>query len=614
MSKIDGGSAAVPLVAMPAGLPDGRALAEEGRRLGAATTLGRTPFCELHGVRSEAQFKAAQAEAGELSWCMIMGLSSVDEQVAALRYLHELGQASGFVIHRGLIIPNWVSALPPRLREQAPKGTSFVLDGLDDHVRIAQAAPIQPCFNDWHIGSPYCVENTLNAIEAGGSYHGVLAQIAWDLPLWKDDVGRVAENIKAIGAVAAHRDDWLVVDSYMDDGMPSHFLDNASLIGYALLEKYVVDDLCGARYSTGFGGLVSDLLTKMTTWLALHEVLKSDHPCCSYLYGNTISPAEEHLVQNYGVVASEYAVFAAAERRYRTGVSMLPTPITEKVEVPTREAIGDVRLVAGKAAERAAELDPLVRWDVVEAQRDVLIEQGRRFFENALRVLRESGVDVEDPLQVFFALRAIGAGRLEELCHPAERDPGRPRGIVPFVPTELGVMTEEMIGAELATVRARGLGGALAGRCFVVASADTHWYGVYALSSVLQALGAEVVDLGAERDPEYVVEAALEVAGGGGPAGAAGGSGAGSVGGGGSGSGRRPAIAVSTHNGQCVGYSTRLVELLKDAGCRCDVYIGGKLNTIFEGDTEPSDACPMLREVGVSPCRTIAELVEQAAG
>jgi methylmalonyl-CoA mutase cobalamin-binding subunit len=333
-------------------------------------------------------------------------------------------------------------------------------------------------------------------------------------------------------------------------------------------------------------------------------VLKSDHPCCSYLYGNTISPAEELVVQNYGVVASEYAVFAAAEKRYRTGVSMLPTPITEKIEVPTREAIGDVRLVAGKAAERAAELDPLIRWDVVEAQRDVLIEQGRRFFENALRLLRESGVDVEDPLRVFFALRAIGAGRLEELCHPGERDAGRPRGIVPFVPTELGVMTEQVIAAELEQIRAKGLGAALAGRCFVVASADTHSYGVYALGSVLRALGAEVIDLGAERDPEHVAEAAMA-------AGAA--TATGVRGRSAAAAGRRPAIAVSTHNGQCVGYSARLIELLKDAGCRCDVYIGGKLNTIVEGETEPSDACAMLTEIGAMPCRSIAELVEQAA-
>ncbi len=73
------------------------------------------------------------------------------------------------------------------------------------------------------------------------------------------------------------------------------------------------------------------------------------------------------------------------------------------------------------------------------------------------------------------------------------------------------------------------------------------------------------------------------------------------------------AIAASTHNRQCLGYSCRLVDLLAARDCRCDVYLGGKLNAILEGDTEPSDAGGLLREIGVLPCRNVPELVEQAA-
>ena len=536
---------------LPSDLPDGCELVTQGRLLGKAAMRGVTPFCELHGVQSEAQFKAAQAEAGDLSWCMIMGLSSVDDQVAGLRYLHDMGQSTGAVIHRGLVIPNWISGLPQQVRRQAPAGTSFVLDGVEDHRRIAEAAPIQPCFNDWHIGSPYCLQNTVAAIEVGGSYHGVLAQIAWDLPLWKDDVARVAENIKAIALVGAKRDDWLIVDSYMDDGMASHFLDNVSVMGYAMLERYVVDDLCGARYATGFGGLISDIPTKVSVWLALYELLKAEHPCLSYLFGNTIAPSRRDVVQNFGVVATEYAVFAAVERRYRTGVSLLPIPITEGVEVPTREAIAEARLVAGMAAEQGRELHKLIRWEEVEKQRDVLVEQGRRFFVNALDLLHGGGVDVGDPLQVFLGLKAVGPAVLEAVCHPGPRDPDLPNGIVPFVPTELSVMTRQMVEVELAEIRAKGLGEVLRGRPFIVASADTHWFGAYALVTVLRELGAEVVDLGAERNPEDVAAAVSTAGLDGGP--------------------HRVGVAVSTHNGQCLGL---LPPAARRAGCRCGLVRG----------------------------------------
>ena len=59
-----------------------------------------------------------------------------------------------------------------------------------------------PCFNDFHIGSPAAVENTVAAIAAGGTYTGVLAQYSWTLPYIESDVEAVAETIKAIAVVA----------------------------------------------------------------------------------------------------------------------------------------------------------------------------------------------------------------------------------------------------------------------------------------------------------------------------------------------------------------------------------------------------------------------------
>jgi hypothetical protein len=74
----------------------------------------------------------------------------------------------------------------------------------------------------------------------------------------------------------------------------------------------------------------------------------------------------------------------------------------------------------------------------------------------------------------------------------------------------------------------------------------------------------------------------------------------------------RPAVAISTHNGQCVSYTRQLMALLP-AHDRPDVFIGGKLNTIADGDSEPRDASQLLREMGVVPCRTIGDLAGHLA-
>jgi methylmalonyl-CoA mutase cobalamin-binding subunit len=508
-----------------ADLPSGASLVEDGMALGARIEAGRSAFCQRRDVSSEVDFKRSRIATGELQWSMIMGLASLEDQIEALGFLERFGERTGVVIDRGLIIPNWVTGLPERLRERAPKGMSFVLGGVEDHVRIAQAAAIMPCFNDFHIGSPAAVPNTLAAIQAGGSYMGVLAQYVWSLPYMDTDVALVAENGKAIAIVAQKWSEGVVVDSYLDDGMPAEFADNVSMIGYACLERYVVERLCGARYATGFGQLISDIPTKLSIWLALAEVLQE---------------------------------------------------------------IADIHAAARSAAAKSRDLEGLLDYSAVEADRDVLVEQGRRFFENALRVLAELGVDVSDPLQTLLGLRRLGAQRLEQLCHPGQRDDAMPNGIVPFSPTEFTKRSSDIIRSEVERIRSAGIADVIRGQPFIVGSADTHVYGKFVVAGVLRALGGEVVDAGVDRDPEHFAALLSRRA-------------------------DRPAVAISTHNGQCVSYARQLMTLLP-AHDRPDVFIGGKLNTIADGDSEPRDASQLLREMGVIPCRTIADLAGYLSG
>lgn len=567
-------------------LPSGAGLVEEGLALGASIEAGVCSFCSARGVRSEVDYKRSKIASGGLQWSMIMGLASLEDQIAGLEFLHRFGEDTGVVMDRGLIIPNWVTGLPERLRERAPKGTSFVLGGLEDHVRIAQAAPIMPCFNDFHIGSPAAVPNTMAAIQSGGSYTGVLAQFIWNLPYVESDIETVAENVKAIAIVAQKWSDGVVVDSYLDDGMPAEFADNVSMIGYACLERYVVEELCGARYATGFGQLISDIPTKIAIWLALAEVLKADHPPLSYLYGNTLDASQTVVNGNYGISAAEIVAFTLTERRYRTGVAFLPNPITEGLQVPTVQEIADIHASARSAALKARELEDLVDFTTIETDRGVLVQQGTQFFRNALARLPEFGVDVRDPLQLLLGMRRLGAQRLEQLCHPGARDDAQPNGIVAFSPTEFTKRSTEMVHSEVGHINSIGLGDAVRGRSFIVGSADTHAYGKFVVAAVLRALGADVLDSGVDRDPEHfanLLRARYD----------------------------RPAVAISTHNGQCVSYIERLMTLLAAEDQRTDVFIGGKLNTIADTDSEPRDASDMLRTMGALPCQTIEDLVRQ---
>jgi methylmalonyl-CoA mutase cobalamin-binding subunit len=417
---------------------------------------------------------------------------------------------------------------------------------------------------------------------------GVLSQYVWTLPYVESDVQAVAENVKAIAIVAQKWSDEVVVDSYLDDGMPAEFADNVSMIGYALLERYVVEQLCGARYATGFGQLISDVPTKIAIWLALYEVLNGDHPPLSYLYGNTIDASDTLVTGNYGISAAEIAAFAATELRYRTGVALLPNPITEKLQVPTVPEIADIHACARSAAAKGAQLERIMDFAAVEELRDVLVQQGRTFFKNALEGLPAFGVDVQDPLQVLLGIRRLGAQRLERLFHPGARDESLPNGIVAASPTEFTRRSADLVSGEVARIGAHGIADAVRGRRFIVGSSDTHVFGKFVVASVLRALGAEVIDAGVDRTPEDFADLLAR-------------------------QGEHAALAISTHNGQCVRYTERLMEILRERSPRAPVFIGGKLNSIERGDSEPRDATDLLRRAGVIPCSTVEDLVAYVA-
>lgn len=571
---------------IPEDIPKGREVVPEGRNLGKTIELGITAFCREKNVRCDGDYKQMCAEKGYITWQTIMGLSSVDEQAEALKYLYQWGKKTGVAIDRCTIISNMRMGLPQEMWDKAPRGTSFTLESQDDYDKIAQAAPIQPVWGDFHIGSPASVRNVTNALRAGAGYVGTLSQYSWDYPYWKDDVAQVVEVVKAIGIMAEKRKDNRIVYSYLDDGIPSQFMDFASLVGYARLEKYVVDELCGANYAVGVGGLTGNIPVKIATWLALYDILKADHNVISFIYGNTIDVTEDFSL-NYAIVTAEVIPIVVTELIYKTGASLLPIPVSEMVRVPTKEEIAEVHKVARLAQSKAKDYQKMLDFSYINEMRSLLVNNGNQFYHNIKRGLPELGVDITDPVQVLLAVRRLGAAKVEELFHPGGGNSSLPRGVSPFIPTELLTMSINVKGETLKKVYSEQLADAVRGKKITVGSTDTHEFGLYVVSSVLEELGARVINGGVDLDAEEILDLAYEAA--------------------------TPYIVVSTHNGLCLDYGKHLMELAKQRNQQVKVFMGGRLNGIVEGSTEPIDVSDRLIELGISPCNEVSDLIKEIA-
>ena len=575
---------------IPKGIPKGKDLLREGVELGNTFAVGKSAFLRYRGIDREDDWKRKQAEAGRIQWDLLLGLSTFDEQVEALGHLWEWGKTRGIEIDRVGHIGSMLNGLPPEMRRGVPRPTSFLMEHPDDAVRLAQAAPVQSHTDDHAMGSPNAVENVMNWLKAGCCTVGNIGQHVWDYPYWRKDVEQEIQTVKALGMMASKRDSGAIVGSYVGDGIPSQFLDHASEVGYMMLERYIVDDLCGAAYAVGTGGVHAHIPAKLATWLALFDVLRSkDHCPVLWLEGNTLEPTED-FAANYALVVAEFIPFAILERKYKTGTAYRPKPVTECVRVPTLTEILDVLAVCDASLKKVREFEEtnLIddRW--IAEKSSLLAEEGREFFANCLKALSDMGVDIKDPLQLLLAVRRLGGAKLEELAHPGPREPERFRGIVPFLQTDLFKKPLEELDKAVTLIKAERLGDGVRDKKIIIGSTDTHEFGLFVLERVLRSFGATVINGGVDLEAEAVLDLASRES--------------------------TPYVSMSTHNGLCLEWGERLFFEAKRRNQRVRLFMGGILNTVLEDNPEPVDVSDRLRDLGITPCKKVVDLFRAFAG
>ena len=129
--------------------------------------------------------------------------------------------------------------------------------------------------------------------------------------------------------------------------------------------------------------------------------------------------------------------------------------------------------------------------------------------------------------------------------------------------------------------------GALHGKQIVVGSGDAHTYGLVLVEGVLQEMGAETVNAGVDMDAVDMLDLADEV-------------------------GTRY-IGISCHNGQALDYGKQILALAKERGREYWIFMGGKLNAILPGDSEPTEIGDKLLDLGIHAENDIALTVRQLA-
>ncbi|MGO0861819.1 cobalamin-dependent protein, partial [Clostridioides difficile] len=209
-----------------------------------------------------------------------------------------------------------------------------------------------------------------------------------------------------------------------------------------------------------------------------------------------------------------------------------------------------------------------------------LIDKGTKFFNNILDEFKKSGVDIEDPLQMIVMIKRFNPCKFEESFHPSIEEFGK---FIPYHPSVLGKQTIKMKDEIVEELTQKGYRGSLRGKKIICASADGHSYGLMLADDVFKEMNATVINGGVDMEASAILDLADEEG--------------------------TSFIAVSTHCGQCLDYSRQIVQLSEKRGKKYNVMLGGMMNSMLPGYTEPVDVKNMINEIGVHASNNFEQMV-----
>jgi methylmalonyl-CoA mutase cobalamin-binding domain/chain len=569
---------------LPDDLPDGREVVAEGREMAKGIERARSAYCEEKGVGSEREWRERAREQGIACTCMNVGLATWADTREALGLIYEDALSRGVrPPDRFNLIAERRMGLPKDKRAEAPQETGPVMMTEQDWWELAHTVPIQPEAADNTIGGPGSVENAIDALRAGITTIGVLSQYSWRWPYYDDDVNQTVKVLQAAGLLAAFKDEGVVFDSYLEDGYPGVFHDYANYIGWAMVERYISEDLIGAAYSPSWGGLTQNPVIKSAVTLAL-DAVNPDKVPFSYLQGDTIGNTPD-FDANMAVLNTDLLFNKMVDMRYRLGAAPIAVPVTETERIPTWQEVATVQTISRRMEDYVPMVEPVVDWGKIEAMRDELVRGGKAFFDAAINGLSSAGIDVRDPGQLLLVLKRLGSARCEELFGAGEPDPEFPRGRRSVLETDLVKSTMEERERLLVELQSRREEEAIRGMKVLVTSTDVHEFAEFLLASTLAAVGTDVIDFGINRDPEDIVKAVIET--------------------------DADAVVITTHNGVARSFGQLLISELGNAGVgEVPVFMGGVLNEDIEGSDIPIDVRGDLNATGIETPGTIDRLVD----
>lgn len=567
-------------------LPDMKTIRSDAKKIASGITIGETLFMKEYGVKSEVEYKQKMMEAGKIMKHSVIGWNSWDVTEDGIRAVYNGLKEAGSSIDRLGICCDWIMGVPEQYRDRFQASGSLILNTPEEWSRLGQVVPVHPHLGDHMIGSLNGVENVTNALNAGVTSIGNLAQyFTYEYPGLEMEDYRTEDYIKAMAIMGEFKDQGVCMHCNLDDGYGAQFHDVANLLGWAKLERYVAEDLMGGRLAHCYGNLFSDSFLRIVFNRALSMINKYGTPG-TFVNGNTIDYGFS-LPRNYAALCAYALPDVACQLMYPSGYAVAPVPFTEAIRIPEPKEIIEAQLTMDMVIEKAPYYARYINWEKVNADAEKLVVGANQFFERVMNALDDLGVDIEHGGEIVSVLKAIGPEQLEIAFGAGKKDKEAMRTRVPVMPTSIVQTINKIQDDALAKQNFEG-DGPLSGVSVVVGSTDVHEFGKEVIRNYLRKAGAKVFDLGVSVSIGEIADTLIETG--------------------------SKVLCMSTYNGMAYSFARDLMEELKRTGMGdTHVLMGGRLNEAMDGSDVPIDVTDKLVAMGVNADNSLDTIVETIA-
>ncbi|MFP3153956.1 cobalamin-dependent protein [Lachnospiraceae bacterium ZAX-1] len=551
-------------------LPKLQEIQSTAKRMTADWVIGRSPFMDKMGVNSEREYKERCKREGRIMRHAHIGYNSAKETISAMSFIYSELEKKGYRLDRfGICLDCQMGVPEGDLRDKIPRGAGQVFHDPQEWIDVASAAPVMVHFGDNMIGTLNTIENLKCAFAAGGTTIGNASHYyTYEYPFAYDLNERTVNTVAGFAIMADFKEKGMLVHSNLDDGFSAMFHDLSVVLGWAKLERHIIQELIGAKLGHCFGNLFSDPMLRITFAQALSDINEGDS-CGSMVYGNT-TDFDINFTKNYSVINSYLLGDMISQIHTPTGHGLNAVPVSEAVRIPSPEEIVEAQIMSNEIEHYARMMEPYINWDKVAADKNKLVIGAQVFYERTLEGLDTMGIDVENPAELMIALKKLGPAYLESQYGAGEKFK-RKGGRVPVWPTDM-IKTINHIKAEcLSNLHTDE--NCLTGIKVVLCSTDVHEFGKEVVGEILQKAGAVIYDIGTDASPAEIAETVIET--------------------------DSKFVAISTYNGIALTFAKSTLEELEKYKLNVSIFMGGVLNENLDSGSLPIDVTDKLKELGI---------------